>query len=100
MLVLAVALPVLALLFRYLVAERVGIVLLSALVAHQGWHWLTERLETLSQFPWPSVTWADLPAILNWLMAATALAALVWLVSLALARWLPQGANARSESRN
>jgi len=50
----------LAVLFRFVVTERVGAVILSALVAHTGWHWMTERLAVLNQFPWPSVTAAGL----------------------------------------
>src|SRR6185295_10431194 len=41
--VLLVAVPLLSLLFRYVVAERVGTILLSALIAHSAWHWMTER---------------------------------------------------------
>jgi hypothetical protein len=89
LLVLCLAVPALGLLFRYVVAERIGIIILSVLVAHQGWHWLTERLGVLTQFNWPVPTAEDLPAILSWAMAAVALAGLVWLTSLALARWLP-----------
>ena len=42
LLVILVALPMLAWLFR-VVDERVGAILLSALVAHSAWHWMTER---------------------------------------------------------
>ena len=36
--------PALDLLFRSAVAERVGTIILSALVAHTAWHWMIERL--------------------------------------------------------
>lgn len=49
-LVLLVLVPTLALLFRYAVAERIGTILLSALVAHTGWHWMWERWEILRTF--------------------------------------------------
>lgn len=49
-LVLLVLVPALALLFRYAVAERIGTILLSALVAHTGWHWMWERWEILRKF--------------------------------------------------
>jgi hypothetical protein len=90
LLVLCLAVPALHLLFRQVVAERVGIIILSAIAAHQAWHWLTERLGLLSQFPWPRITREGLVSLLNWLMAAVVLAALVWLTSLALSRWLPK----------
>src|SRR5208283_3411662 len=43
LLVLALLIPALDLLFRYAVAERMGTIILSALVAHTAWHWMTER---------------------------------------------------------
>ena len=49
-LVLLVLLPSLALLFRYVVAERIGTIILSALVAHTGWHWMLERWDVLRKF--------------------------------------------------
>ena len=47
LLVLLALVPALDLLFRYVVAERIGTIILSALVAHTGWHWMTERWERL-----------------------------------------------------
>src|SRR5437867_2686188 len=46
----AVLVPALELLFRYGVAERMGTIILSALVAHTGWHWMTDRYERLRQY--------------------------------------------------
>ena len=53
LLVLLVLVPSLNLLFRYVVAEKIGTILLSALVAHTGWHWATERGGALLEFPMP-----------------------------------------------
>jgi hypothetical protein len=50
LLVLLALVPALNLLFRYLVAERIGVILLSVLVGHTAWHWLAERLTALRQF--------------------------------------------------
>ena len=99
LLVLCIALPALALLFRSVVAERVGIIILSAIVAHQGWHWMAERLAVLWQFPWPNFTMEAVASLLNWLIAAVMLAALVWLASLGMARWLPHGWDSPSDNR-
>ena len=41
--VLALAIPALALFFRYGVRERMGTIILSAFVAHTAWHWMLER---------------------------------------------------------
>jgi hypothetical protein len=45
--VLAVLLPVLALLLRRVESERMAVIVISLVVAHTGWHWMTERLELL-----------------------------------------------------
>lgn len=86
MLVLAVCIPLLNLLFRYVVAERMGTIILSALVAHTAWHWMIDRWGRLRQFPlqWPAVNATFLVSAMRWTMIAVALAGLVWLVSLAL----------------
>ena len=50
-LVLLLLIPILDGLFRYVVDERMGTIILSAFVAHTGWHWMIERWEHLRQFP-------------------------------------------------
>src|SRR5258705_955998 len=50
LLVLALLIPVLEFLFRFVVAERVGTIILSALVAHTGWNWMIERADGLRPF--------------------------------------------------
>ena len=89
LLVLCLAVPVLNVLFRHVVAERMGVIILSVIVAHQAWHWMIERLGVLQQFPWPAFTLADAVSGMRWLFAAVAVAALLWLVSLAARRWMP-----------
>ena len=49
--VLALAVPALALLFKHVVAERMGTIILSAFVAHTAWHWMLERGAVLRQYP-------------------------------------------------
>src|SRR5215831_18066772 len=84
LLVLVLLIPVLDLLFRYVVAERMGTIILSALVAHTSWHWMTERAERLRQFQWPALTTVLLVSILRWLMLLVVLAGLMWFVSAVL----------------
>jgi hypothetical protein len=83
LLVLAIAVPALDLLFRYVVAERMGTIILSALVAHTAWHWMLDRWSQLRQFrfQWPVVDAAFLASAMRWAMVVIALAGLVWLVS-------------------
>ncbi|MDZ7636654.1 MAG: HupE/UreJ family protein [Bryobacterales bacterium] len=45
--VLLVLVPMLNILFRFALPERVGTIVLSTLIAHTGWHWLLERAELL-----------------------------------------------------
>ena len=49
LLVLAALVPALDLLFRFVVAERAGTILLSAILAHTGWHWMIDRAERLRE---------------------------------------------------
>ncbi len=86
LLALAAMVPLLWLLFRFVVAERAGTILLSLLVGHTAWHWMGERGERLSRFPWPEVGAAELAAATRWTMAFVALAALLWLGSVFLRR--------------
>lgn len=50
LLVLVLVVPLLRILFKYVVAEKVGIILLSALVAHSAWHWMAERWSALMAY--------------------------------------------------
>jgi hypothetical protein len=85
LLVLVVIVPALGLLFRYVVAERLGTIILSALVAHTAWHWMTERYAVLQQFPWPDITAADAATAIRWLMVLIVLAAGAYLLGRAAA---------------
>ena len=87
LLVLAVLVPALDLLFRFVVAERMGSIVVSALVAHTGWHWTTGRFEALRQFPWPALTVAGVASGTRWMMLLVAVAAVTWLIFLATERW-------------
>jgi hypothetical protein len=80
LLVLIVLVPALNVLFRFVVAERVGTILLSALVAHTGWHWATERGGQLLEFPWPTFNTALVLTTVRMLLVMVAASALAWLV--------------------
>ena len=88
--VLLVLVPALNLLFRYVVAERMGVIILSALVAHTGWHWMLERGEVLARFPFPTLDAAFFVTLMRGAMAALILTGAVWLAS-GLVRRLMQG---------
>jgi hypothetical protein len=81
-LVLVLLVPALEVLFRYVTAERMGTILLSALVAHTAWHWMLERGARLSlyQFQWPVLNAAFFAFTLRWIMVIVIAAGLVWLI--------------------
>jgi hypothetical protein len=79
--VLLVFVPALHLLFRFVVAERIATIILSAIVAHTAWHWMIERGSTLSRYEWPVPTAGGIAIALRWTLAAVGLAAAVWVAS-------------------
>ena len=48
--VLIAAVPVLGLLYRRVVPEKIGIIILSAFITHTAWHWLVDRWVALRQY--------------------------------------------------
>lgn len=84
---LALFVPALNLLFRHVVGYRVGSIILSAIVAHQAWHWMEDRWDALSQFPMPSITPEGIISTIPWLIALVVMAAALWVVSLIAKRW-------------
>jgi hypothetical protein len=82
LLVLVALIPALDLLFKYVVAERLGTIILSALVTHTAWHWMTERAAILRQFrfEWPTLDALFLASAMRWMMLAVVAAGLYWLV--------------------
>jgi len=82
LLVLVALVPALDLLFRYVVAERLGTIILSALVTHTAWHWMTERAAILRQFrfEWPALDALFLASAMRWMMLVVIAAGLYWLV--------------------
>ena len=80
--VLIIAVPLLSLIFRFVVAERIGTVLMSALVAHTAWHWASERGSVLLGYHWPQFGLADLSAFLRLATVIVGAAFVMWLLSL------------------
>ena len=80
---LLICVPALEALFRYGVAERLGTIVLSAIVAHTAWHWMTDRGRALMQyqFQWPVLDAAFFVIVVRWLIIAVALAAAAWVMS-------------------
>jgi hypothetical protein len=81
--VLLLAIPALSLLFRHAVPERMGTIILSALVAHTAWHWMIDRASVLRQyrFTWPTFDAALAIGVLRGLMLLLIVLGLGWLLS-------------------
>src|SRR3984885_2181330 len=82
LLVLALMIPVLDVLFRFVVAERMGTIILSAIVAHTAWHWMIDRYQVLRQYQirFPAMEAAPLAKVLWLLMLIVIAAGIVWVV--------------------
>ena len=92
--VLAIAIPLLVLLFRYVVAERVGTILMSALIAHSAWHWMLERWGALRQysFEWPALDAGFLIGAMRLGMFVLILIGAVWALYAVFGRYVRRGA--------
>ncbi|MGZ3445452.1 MAG: hypothetical protein ACXWLG_08100, partial [Myxococcaceae bacterium] len=69
-------LPALALLRRRL-PGRVGLIILSALVAHTGWHWMIERGDVLWRTEWPQLNAETLTTLARWIAGVLIVVGLV-----------------------
>ena len=82
-LVLLLTIPALEFFFNRVVAERMGTIILSTIVAHTAWHWMAERFDRLRQFQfvWPALTATFMLWVVRWLIAFVILAGILWLIS-------------------
>jgi len=67
--VLCVFVPALALLLRGRMAGRMGIIVLSAIIANVAWQWMMQRGEALWQTPWPQLTGPGAMTLARWVLA-------------------------------
>lgn len=90
LIVLAVAVPVLGWLFRRVVAERMGTIILSAFVAHTAWHWALERWSALAEyrFQWPAFDAALLASGMRAVMVLLIVVGAAWGLAELRRRWL------------
>ena len=82
--VLAITVPVLHLLFKKVIPELGGTIVLSAILAHTGWHWMTERGGQLLRYDFrvPPLDAAFFAAFLRWLMLLLIVCGAAWLLRL------------------
>jgi len=88
LLVIGAAIPLLAALFRWVVAERVGVIIISAILAHSAWHWMTARFAVLREYDLtrPAMDGAMLAGLLRWLMLLLIVLGVAWALSGVLSR--------------
>jgi hypothetical protein len=100
LLVLILLIPVLQLFFRYAVAERMGTIILSAIVAHTAWHWMLDRGSVLRQFrfEWPALDAALVLTLLRWLIFFVILGGMLWLVRIVADKFSARTAPPRREA--
>jgi hypothetical protein len=81
--VLALFLPGADMLFR-LVDERVGTIVISAIVAHTAWHSMVDRYADFRRYPlrWPTIDLLFIADVLRWMMVAVVIAAAIWVMGL------------------
>jgi hypothetical protein len=65
-LVLVIMLPALVVLLRHVLVGRIGMIILSAIVAHVAWHWMIERGDVLWKVEWPQLDGAGLAVLARW----------------------------------
>ncbi len=82
LLVLAVTVPILSLLFRKWLPELMGTIVLSAFLAHTGWHWMIERGAALLQYQFsvPLMNLALAATLLRWVMLGLIIVGAVWIL--------------------
>jgi len=101
LLVLSLLIPALDILFARVVQERMGTIILSGIVAHTGWHWMTDRFNAFRQYDlsMPEFTPAFMAELLRYAMALVAIAAILWAISAFMntpGRFRPEADAARS----
>lgn len=87
-LALLLLIPLLEAIFRFVMAERIGMIVLSAIVAHTGWHWLLDRADRFGKFrfEWPEFNAGLFASAARWLMFFLILAGIGWLLFRALSQ--------------
>jgi hypothetical protein len=101
--VLLLAVPLLNLLFRRIVQERIGSILLSALVAHTAWHWMGERWTDMREYSFvmPAFDLLFVAALMRWTMLALIAGGLLWVMHELMRRLsAPRASGAASHAAN
>lgn len=82
LMILMLVIPLLFVLFKYFVNERIGTILLSALIAHSAWHWMLDRGNQLGeyQFQMPILDGVFLASVMQWAMMLIIIGGVLWVM--------------------
>lgn len=99
-LLIVIAVPLLNAAFRLGLPERAGTIVISALLAHSGWHWMTDRLAALTayEFMWPAIDAAFFAALMRWLMLLLIVALVAWVMYVLYKRLMAGGSQLSQSS--
>lgn len=88
-LVLVLMVPFIHLLFKYALPERLGVILLSAIVAHWAWHWMEERFVGFIAYDLslPALDRYFFAGLLQWGALLALSAAVLWLMQELFSRY-------------
>lgn len=89
-LVLVLMVPLIGLLFKYVLPERMGVILLSALVAHWAWHWMEDRWASFNayQLSWPAMDRYFAVGLMQWMALMLLAVAVLWIMNEVFRRYL------------
>lgn len=96
--IILLAVPLLNLVFRTPRAERIGIIILSVILAHSAWHWMSERAAEFLAYDirMPPQDLALATTLLRWLLLLVVIAVIAWLTRRVYRHFL-HGRNARAD---
>jgi len=84
-LVVVLLVPALGFFFRHVLSERLGTILLSVIVAHTAWHWMTERGAVLRGYEIPVPDAATVGMLVAGMLLLLLISGGLWLLT---GRWL------------
>lgn len=91
-LVVVLAVPLVHLLFKYVLPEKAGVILLSAIVGHWAWHWMQERWSNLSAYDLslPDFGSQFVVGLMQWAALVGLSAGVLWLMNKVFSRYFMQ----------
>jgi hypothetical protein len=59
----------------------VGIIVLSVIIGHTGWHWMMERFAVAQLASWPVLDLTLALVVVRWLLALTVVGGAIWFLA-------------------